>query len=160
MYYTAKQIAHFWLNVDKSNENNACWEWIGYKDKHGYGVVKFSSKSLRAHRVAWVIANGEIPNGLLICHHCDNRKCCNPDHLFLGTHKDNVQDRDAKGRANQVRGEKHYRAKLTEKQVLEIRHRFKSESVTYTQLSREYQVSRVQISNIIRNKQRLPSTKG
>ena len=75
-----------------------CWEWDGPMSGNGYGLVCRNHTRRLAHRVAWERANGPIPDGLLICHHCDNRRCVRPDHLFLGTTSDNAQDMLAKGR--------------------------------------------------------------
>lgn len=77
-----------------------CWEWTGTKDKHGYGRVRVDQRKARAHRVAWEAFKGEIPAGLHVLHRCDNPGCVNPEHLFLGTHGDNMRDREAKGRGN------------------------------------------------------------
>lgn len=86
----------FWDRVDKSGE---CWLWFGKIEWDGYGRVKYKGKSYRAHRVAWELVNGEIEDGLLVLHRCDNPLCCNPSHLFLGTQQDNMTDKKQKGRA-------------------------------------------------------------
>lgn len=88
-----KSIDSFWSYVDKSGDG--CWPWTAGYSGPGYGV--FHSKG--THRVAYELAYGEIPVGKLICHKCDNPACCRPDHLFVGTHKDNSQDMTKKGRA-------------------------------------------------------------
>src|SRR5688572_8620113 len=77
---------------------SGCWKWQGYKTKRGYGTVGFKYKPIRVHRLMWIFRNGDIPKGLLVCHTCDNPPCCNPDHLFIGTQQDNVNDRGSKGR--------------------------------------------------------------
>jgi hypothetical protein len=77
-----------------------CWEWTGVLGGRGYGKFRFDDKMQPAHRVSWQITFGEIPDGLLVCHHCDNRLCVRPEHLFLGTASDNALDAYRKGRLN------------------------------------------------------------
>ncbi len=110
----------FWSKVNIKSESE-CWEYIGWITKKGYGQFEINHKQEYAHRVAWTLVNGEIPDGVLICHTCDNPPCCNPSHLFKGTKKDNSDDMIIKGRAVHQQGESHGMAKLTEIDVITIR---------------------------------------
>jgi hypothetical protein len=99
-----------------------CWLWQLSLDGGGYGrlstwLVGGVRQTLGAHRAAWEAINGAVPDGLHVLHHCDVRRCCNPDHLFLGTHQDNMRDRESKGRGHQMRGSKTGTSKLTERDV-------------------------------------------
>jgi len=85
----------FWSKVQKSD---GCWTWAGATWGRGYGAFKHEGRQVYAHRFAWEMAKGPIPAGLFVCHHCDNPLCVRPDHLFLGTHTDNMRDASRKGR--------------------------------------------------------------
>jgi hypothetical protein len=83
-----------------------CLPWLGAVDKNGYGFIKVGVRQSRAHRIAWQMTHGAIPQGILVCHHCDNPGCVNVDHLFLGTPSDNMVDKVQKGRANAPAGDR------------------------------------------------------
>lgn len=102
-----------------------CWNWQGNVNNQGYGTFGFRQKAVAAHRAAYEVANGPIPNGLCVCHSCDNRKCCNPAHLWLGTVADNNVDKVKKGRSYiPPLGIDHPNAKLTNEGVAEMRRLF------------------------------------
>jgi hypothetical protein len=108
----------FWSKVDKTGD---CWVWQGTKTTRGYGIKIIDHRSFYTHRLVWEVFNGRpIPEGMEICHRCDNPPCCNPEHLFVGTHNDNMQDAINKRRLNNS-GENNGRHKLTLTQVKEIK---------------------------------------
>jgi HNH endonuclease/AP2 domain len=99
---TPKRIANFWMKVKK--RPNGCWEWAASCTKNGYGRFQINPRTYKAHRISYFIAHGQLPVHLLVCHTCDNKKCVNPSHLFLGTSKQNTQDMISKDRLNKDRG--------------------------------------------------------
>jgi len=92
----SKDPDKFWNSLDKSDD---CWLWKKCKNKNQYGHITYGGLGYQTHRLAYTLAKGPIPKGLLVCHTCDTPACCNPDHLFLGTAKDNAADMISKGRA-------------------------------------------------------------
>ena len=121
---------------------NGCHEWQSKRDRAGYG--QFTLKSgchVRAHRFAWMIAYGEIPTAMLVCHHCDNPSCVNPEHLFIGTYSDNAKDMVAKGRNVG-------RIKLSKKDVLHIRGLLKQGAFSQDFIAKMYGVDQTTISDI------------
>lgn len=99
MEISDKDLIRFMSKI-KFFEKDKCWEWIGNKGYNGYGRFKLKRKMYFAHRLSYLISKGPIPKDLCVCHSCDVRHCINPDHLWIGTHADNMQDRDKKGRHN------------------------------------------------------------
>lgn len=120
----------FW---EKVNKTSGCWEWIGDLDKDGYGHLWTGKRSPVASRVSYELNVGLIPAGMCVCHSCDNPKCVRPEHLFLGTAKDNNADRNAKGR--QAKGESCSLSALTASNVIKIRE-MHSEGLTNKQIAR------------------------
>lgn len=140
---------------------SGCWLWVAGANARGYGSVNCGGASHLAHRLSWRMHRGEIPDGLSVCHRCDNPSCVNPDHLFLGTHAENMADRNRKGRVasgprsgawkstwKRCAGERHPKAKLTEDAVREIRASTDPERA----LAARYGVSKATISNVRLNK--------
>lgn len=151
----------FWANV-RRGEPSACWPWQAGTAHKGYGHARWPNAEGRiqdtnAQRVAWLLTNGPIPEGVFVLHRCDNPPCCNPAHLFLGTNADNVQDMIAKGRGGlqarperAARGERVSVSKLTEAQVLEIRALYAAG--VRRGLARRFGVHRHSITNIVNGK--------
>lgn len=133
---------------------SGCKIWIGHVDKGGYGKIWFNGKCTRTHRVAFEVANGEIPQGLHVLHKCDVRCCVNPDHLFLGTNEDNIKDKVKKGRttAGMMLGELHPGVKYTETQVLKVKSMLKL-GETHSNIECTTKVKKATISKIARGLQ-------
>jgi hypothetical protein len=149
---TAAVEARFWAKVDRQEgpsrpgDLGPCWPWTGANNGVGYGNVRVGYLKELSHRLSWLISHGD-PRNLWVLHRCDNPRCCNPDHLFLGTHEENVADCIAKGRWPDRRGGRTGRAKLTEPDVMEILRL--SESVPQRELASLLGVSRRSIRSII-----------
>jgi hypothetical protein len=135
----------FWEKVDRRGPSD-CWNWTASTDTGGYGIIgrKGVKGMALAHRIAWEFAYGAAGEGMCVLHHCDNPKCCNPYHLWLGSRADNNRDKVQKGR--QVKGRTNGRTKLTEEQVISIREDPRSER----ELGRIYGVQHTAIGMIRR----------
>jgi hypothetical protein len=144
----------FWAKVDKLGEKD-CWEWKASRDELGYGFFRAKSgKSMvKAHRWCWIITNGD-PGSLHVLHRCDNPPCVNPNHLFLGDHQDNMQDRNEKGRTTRGRPVAHGNAsgarKVDLEQVREIRRRYAAGGSTQASLGTEFGISQTEVGRIVR----------
>ena len=132
-------------------KKTGCWNFKGIPNSTGYFEIKIGGrvnpKSIKAHRVSWIIHYGEIPDGMCVLHKCDNRRCTNPEHLFLGSHQDNATDREQKGRGNQCREENHNKAVLTVKKVKKIKELL-GLGVMATKIARDFGVGNSTIYNI------------
>jgi len=146
-----QDILRFWSKV-RIRGFSECWPWQAGK-ADGYGAFGIGrSQNFLAHRVAWTLANGPIPAGLCVCHHCDNPPCQNPRHFFLGTQGDNARDRARKGRQIPPRGERNGQAKLNNKKVCAIRAEYVSGHISQKTLARQFGVTQSNISLIVHHK--------
>jgi len=142
----------FFSKVNISSKPGGCWIWTGAKGRRGYGRFWTEHrKSIAAHRFSYETFVGSIPMGLFVCHHCDNPPCVRPDHLFIGTRSDNIQDSIKKGRFSS--GENHVMCKLSDNQVAEIRE-LRSQGMIITKLATRFQVSKSLIGLIVLGKYR------
>ncbi len=154
-------MKRFWDKVNKHSGTygdddqypTECWEWTAGLTGRGYGSFKYGGQSQQAHRVAWQLTCSDISLGLHVLHKCDNRKCVRLDHLFLGSHDDNMRDKAQKGRArnggHRPIGENNGRAKLSEEDVLHI-HALHKDGKTQSEIARQYSVRHTTIGRIVR----------
>lgn len=145
-----RDIARFWSKVDRSGD---CWLWQAVRKSTGYGTFFLTEdgrqRTWRAHRLAWHLTHGPIPEGMIVRHGCDNPPCCNPAHLLLGTQLDNARDRNGKQR--QARGERAGRVRLTAALVIGIR-AAANDGVPLGDLARTHGVHHATIWNIVKGR--------
>lgn len=152
----------WWAKVDASGGSQSCWLWLGALNSKGYGSFWVDGRARSTHRMAWELAHGSsVPDGMFVCHHCDNRRCVNPGHLFLGSARDNYLDAVAKGRMRvgggggsraswpRPRGEARGNAKLTWASADEIRERYASGAASQRELAQLYGVGRNAIRQVL-----------
>jgi len=153
----------FWANVEIKGQAD-CWEWKLSKTRKGYGQYRFNGVMMQTHRIAWALTNGDIPQGKLVCHKCDNPGCVNPLHLFLGTHFDNMADMVSKGRQikgdihparmfkGKVVGSKNGRSKITEDDADQIRQLYSMGGIKQKELGEKFGINQRTVSTIVTGK--------
>jgi hypothetical protein len=161
------QAQRFWRTFALIDKGPGCWEWPGPRNREGYGLVHVlrdgKDSSTTASRMFWELTNGPIPEGSDVCHHCDNPPCLRPEHLFLGTHAENIRDAQKKGRVPirvpplrngraGVRGENSWCAKLTDHLVAQIREAYASGDFLMRELAERHGVDLGTVSRVINRK--------
>lgn len=159
--FNETQAAHFWSCV-KTAEADECWEWTKCLS-NGYGLIRFKGHDYKAHRVSYTLSVGAIPAGLCVCHRCDNKKCCNPSHLFVGTYADNVHDMCSKGRQRSAPPERrwfrlfpervphginHYNAKLDPEIVRQMR-AMRESGAYFHQIAAKFGVNKITAHDVV-----------
>ena len=149
----------------KVNKTSECWLWLAATDRDGYGQFTYNGKQQRAHRISWILHNGEIPDGMFVCHRCDVPGCVRPDHLFIGSVKDNAEDCNAKNRQasgmthgsytrpeNRPRGTNNGKSKMMDSAIIEMREMYATGNWSQSDLAVKYGVTQVTVSHIVRGK--------
>ena len=133
----------FWEKVDK--KSFGCWEWTAHLDKRGYGRFGVSDgKGIGAHRYSYALHNGAFKKALYVCHKCDNPKCVNPEHLFLGTHQDNMDDMVRKGRQRSLKGEESPSCKISQETAQAVL----DSELTYSQTAEKFGMTKSSVAAI------------
>jgi hypothetical protein len=146
--------------IAKVRKTEGCWIWIACRNPKGYGLFGTGPQSRLAHRVSYSLFVGPIPDGLLILHKCDNPRCVNPEHLYVGTHNDNSRDMMERGRGSFVGGEENPHAKLAKEEVSQIRNAYKRGGISYQKLSNIFGIWPGHLWRIVNNKAWTGETNG
>lgn len=144
-------VERFNSKVNKNKEDE-CWEWTGSYFTYGYGYLGIAGKNISATRISFAIHNNKTPGKFFVCHKCDNPKCVNPEHLYLGTPQDNMNDMKNRGRS--LRGERSPSSKLSNEDVQQIKNRYRNGEYQRT-LAEEFGVAREHVNKIINGKKRI-----
>jgi HNH endonuclease len=147
----SKTLNERFFDKFKMTDKNKCWEWFGNRNPSGYGMIGYLATQVLAHRVSWEVHRGKIPKGLFVLHRCDNPPCVNPNHLFVGTCKDNAQDMILKGRKPDTSGSKNGMSKINEADALKIR-RLSAAGNNFTKIGRRFGLCTTSVSNIVKRK--------
>jgi hypothetical protein len=129
-----------------------CWEWRGDRAPFGHGRLTHAKRQVLAHRLAYALWNGDLPADAFICHHCDNPPCCNPAHLYAGTHRQNMRDKVVRGRTSSNPGESNGYARLTDEEVLMIRSDWATGRWKQRELAARYGTSQANVWQIVNRK--------
>lgn len=149
----------FWEKVHKGDAADACWVWVASTTRRGYGTIRIGGRQLAAHRLSWELHNGPISDGLFVCHRCDNPMCVRPDHLWLGSHTENMQDMVAKGRRvdgpslnpeQRARGASHGCARLSNEDVVAMRALYDAGDASAKELAERFGLSLRHTFKIVR----------
>lgn len=149
--YTSSDVQRFWSHVDRSGD---CWIWTAsrFRLRGNYGIFCLNYRNLRAHRVAYELAYGPIPEGAYVLHHCDNPPCVRPDHLYLGDQFDNMRDMASRDRHIWGSGEDNPNARLTMEDAREIRRLYRRGGVTQAEIGKQFGVSQSTIGRVVSGK--------
>lgn len=148
MKHTIQELRQYIQDRIKVDPKTGCWEWKQSRHRMGYGYAWCANKSIRAHRLSYLVHIGPIPKGACVLHRCDNPPCCNPDHLWAGTQAENLADMATKGRSAKMRGDSCGMAKLDAADVRAIRALLADGALLHREIAVQFGVSRTTISSI------------